>query len=150
MIALLALLVQITTWSTIQGWTTVRDPANNTCATGTMFDDTELRLIYSARDGSVALGMANEHWESISEGQSLPLRITTSRGRELSVRANGFRTNGDAGAFVVPMDRQFLTEFAMSEAMWVSRQNGTEIANLALRGSHAAVLELGECARSFR
>lgn len=139
-------------WSRVSNWTILRDQAAEICSARRVYDvpgGTSLRISYAARTGETTLTTANRNWTSLVTGETLPLTLSTSRWGDREVRARVFRTDTGVPGLAIRLDREFLSEFALSYGIGLLKPDGTQVIDLDLTGSHAAVLEVGECARSF-
>ncbi len=136
----------------IQGWSVAVDRTiDNSCYIVSGFeDDVFLRFQFNATQDNVQFIVANINWESLKSGGNYDVAVAFGDLDAWSGTAKGHRWNDILPSLVlsVPVEGQqashFMSQFAEMSTVSVSFQ-GSEIANLDLKGVEEAVASMLNC-----
>lgn len=134
-------------WKHVGNWSVHVDTSGQTygCFILTTYTDGSiLRVSVMPDRSSLLLMVGNMEWASIEAGKDYPIDVRFDDAPWWTATATGFRLSGVPLLFVESRRDEFFEEFMRKHEMRV-RYEGREIVRLGLKGSFAALQELGRC-----
>lgn len=138
-------------WGEFDGWSVLSLPAfDYGCTIRSSFyaDGTLLFFGFDRREGNIYLSILNRDWASLKDGDLYKMIINYKPKGIWEGTAEVYNLDGDIGQLVMTVNDSdaldFVQEFALKEAIKFTI-NQYELANLSLKGSNNAVLELIKC-----
>jgi hypothetical protein len=130
----------------IAGWAVAVDQTvGNGCFIATIFEgDTTARIGFNPPEGSFYFQVGDLDWRSIESGKEYDVELQMGRKSPWIASAVGVFMDDLPTLLIVSDEASFVQEFASQHNIRV-RYEGSEIANLSLRGSSAAIGEMIAC-----
>jgi hypothetical protein len=135
-------------WRSVGNWNVYIDKTVEfQCFITTIYEDNTVFRVGFLKPGSSAavyIAVGNMNWASIESGKDYDLTIQIDNGSSWNSPASGFRFGGLPSLIVNTNQIDFLDQFMRKHSLQVYF-NGQRILNLSLRGSNAALQEMGYC-----
>jgi hypothetical protein len=138
-------------WAEVGGWEIrVDSSVGNGCFAMQLYEDrTVVRIGVDIEQNRIYLFFANEEWKSLEQGKLYPVRIVFDGVSTFNGEMHGHRLSG--GTMVLAhrnLSSDFVKDFMQRNGMRIYYQ-GSQIANLSLRNTYAAVAEVYNCQKEF-
>lgn len=135
-------------WKSVGNWNVYIDKTVEfQCFITTIYEDNTVFRVGFQKPGSSAavyIAVGNMNWASIESGKDYDLTIQIDNGTSWNSPASGFRFGNLPSLIVNTNQIDFLDQFMRKHSLQVYF-NGQRILNLSLRGSNAALQEMGQC-----
>ncbi len=130
----------------VAGWDIAVDQSlQGGCYILAEFDgNTIVRIGFDPSNSDYYLILADDDWSSIEADKEYDLVLTLGHRAPWDAQANGIMLGDQPALMVTSTDTDFLDEFASQQNIKVE-YNGSQIANLNLSGSAAAIKEMINC-----
>lgn len=141
-----------TIWKNVGTWIVGVDQSlGNGCFVSAVTNrGTAFRFGFSFREkGGIFVLIGNKDWASIEEGKDYKMVLQFDRRPAWTWRPAGVpMESGKVYLYGLAMEADFFNEMAKSHVMSVTYQ-GRHVAQLNLKGSHAALMELANCQQAM-
>ncbi|MER8405327.1 DUF1176 domain-containing protein [Mesorhizobium sp. M1307] len=135
-------------WKNVGTWAVYIDKTTKyQCFIATLYqDNTTFRIGFEAPDSKSGLyvALANSNWTSIEAGKDYDLTLQIDNETGWRSPATGYRF-GSMPALIFGTNQTAFVDQLMRKHSLRVFFNGNQILNLSLRGSNAALLEMGNC-----
>ncbi len=138
------------TWGVVRGWTIGVDTTiGNGCFIYAPFEDgLYFRLGFNPSDDNAYVVFGNPAWQSLETGQSYPVEMQMGRKSKWTGDATGGWLDGIPSLIVTSTDEDLVIEIA-SQTTLKAWFRSTQIANISLKGTMAAIQEMVECQQAM-
>lgn len=138
-------------WKNVGGWIVAIDSSlGNSCFIANIYENgIVLRLGFDSTNslGPAYIAIGSGDWKSIEVGKDYDIAIQLDQNSPWTATARGIDMNNLKMLLVSFSDTNFVNEFVRKLGLKFSF-NGNVIANLSLRGSAAAAIELIQCQKA--
>ena len=138
-------------WADVGGWEIrVDSSVGNGCFALQRYEDGSIvRIGVDVDNKRLYLFFGNDEWKSLEQGKVYPVRIVFDGVSTYNGEMNGHQLSG--GAMVLAhrnLNSDFVKDFMLRNVMRIYYQ-GSQIANLSLRNTYAAISEVSNCQSEF-
>lgn len=137
-------------WGVVRGWTIGIDTTiGNGCFIYAPFEDgLFFRLGFNPNDDNAYVVFGNHDWQSIKTDRTYAVEMQMGRKAKWSGNATGGRIDGIPALIVTSTDEDFVIEIASQNYLraWFG---STQIANISLKGTMAAIQEMINCQQAM-